>query len=199
MNVKKRVVIISVALILLVGSAACYAPRLLAYADKPFKSDAIILFLGPSQTARGKEANLLLNEGYARFLLVPGLHQVIAPAGIPQELAGAMQHTALSGARGYPSYYEKTHLEVLFAKRMMDVMELKSAIMVSSPYHMKRIKTICEKVFGEQAYYISYVPTRYERGMTDLLNIDKADIRPMMLEFAKIFWFYLYSSFSDWV
>ena len=193
---KNKSVTILCTIVLIFGIVVYYAPHFLAYADKPVKSDAIILFLGPNPAAREKEANRLINEGYSRFLIVPGLRQVISIGAISPQLAEVIKNTSSSSAGGYPSYYEKTHLEVLYANKMMNALKLTSAIMVSSPYHMKRIKMICEKAFGEQARYISYVPTSYEPGMTDLGHIDRADIHPMILEFAKIFWFNLYSFFS---
>jgi DUF218 domain len=197
MDVRNKSMAVLFALVLLLMmTGVYYAPRFLACADKPVKSDAIILFLGPNPAAREKEAHFLFNEGYARFLIVPGLQQVISTGGISPQLSDVIKNTSSSGAEGYPSYYEKTHLEVLYAEKMINALKLKSAIMVSSPYHMKRIKMICEKTFGEQARYISYVPTSYEPGMTDMGHIDRADIRPLMLEFAKIVWFNLYSFFS---
>ncbi len=195
MNVRIRYIAILVVLVLMVATAVYYAPHFLAYADKPVKSDAIILFWGPNFAAREKEAHLLLNEGYARFLIAPGVQQVISTENISPQLADAIKHIYAGDAGDNHRYYEKTHYEVLYAKKIMNAMRLKSAIMVSSPYHMKRIKMICEKTFGEQAIYISYVPTRYERFMTDLLRMDREDIRLMMLEFTKICWFCLYSAF----
>ena len=196
MAVKNKTIVILLVLVLLAGTSIYYAPCLLAYADKPVKADAIILFWVPSLAAREKEANLLLNEGYAKFLIVPTLQRVISTADLSPQLAAMIKNAVSSSAGVYPSYYEKTNLEVLQAKRIMDAMGLKSAIMVSSPYHMTRIKMICEKTFGEQARHMLYVPTSYEPAMTDLSHIDRADILPMMLEFAKIWWFYMYSFFS---
>lgn len=195
MYVKTISISIIFILILMVGIAVYNAPYLLAYADKPVKSEAIVLFLGNNFPAREKEVNRLLNEGYSTFLIVPSLKKVTATAALPLQLNGASTNGIPSDTRGYPSYYERTHIEVLYAKKIMDSVGLKSAIMVSSPYHMKRIRMICERTFGERARYITYVPTSYEHGTTDLGHTDSADIGPVMLEFVKIFWFYLYASF----
>jgi hypothetical protein len=120
---------------------------------------------------------------------------VIAAVGVFPQRADAINLAAAGSAGEYPGYYENTHREVLYAQKIMNAMGLKSAIMVSSPYHMKRIKMICEKTFGEQARYISYVPTSHEPGMTDFGHVDPAETKMVILEFAKICWFRLYSLF----
>ena len=194
MNVKCRAIAIIFVLALLVGTAVYYAPSFLAYANKPVKSDAIILFLGKDSSARRKEAHRLLNEGYAGFLIIPAAHQVFDSSNVPLQPADTAKHGSRR-AREYPRYYEATHVEVLDAQKMMNSMGLTSAIMVSSPYHMKRIKIICDKTFGEQARYILYVPASYESGMTDWGHVASADVKMVMLECVKIGWFRLYSSF----
>ena len=194
-NVKKIAIAILCVLIVLTGVAVYNAPRLLVYADKPVKSDAVILFVGIESSTRSKEAHLLFNEGYSRYLIVPSSQQVIAAVGVSPQRTVAINLAAAGGAGKYPGYYENTHREVLYAQKMMNSMGLKSAIMVSSPYHMRRIKMICEKTFGEQARYISYVPTSYEPGMTDFGHVDRAELKMVILEFAKICWFRFYSLF----
>jgi len=47
-----------------------YAPKYLAYADQPVKSDVIVLFVGPDWNARKKEALKPIEEGYARHLRI---------------------------------------------------------------------------------------------------------------------------------
>jgi hypothetical protein len=118
----------------LTGTAIYYAPRFLIYADKPVKSDAIILFVG-SEDSR-KEARRLLDEGYARFLIVPAFKQVFTHKYIPMKIPDVIKHKTSKFFSEYLSYYENTDVEVLYAKKMMNAMELKSTIMVSSPCHM---------------------------------------------------------------
>jgi uncharacterized SAM-binding protein YcdF (DUF218 family) len=86
-------------------------------------------------------------------------------------------------------------VEILLAKRTMNALGLKSAIMVSSPYHMKRIQMISRKVFGEQSRFISYVPTRFEQNPFVLRDMDRGAWMFVIHEFVKICWFSLYSPF----
>jgi hypothetical protein len=177
--------------VLLTGVAAYHAPRFLVYADNPVKSDAVILFLGADFTARKKEAARLLYEDYSRFLIIPSYRQVISLEKIPFFPAARGQ----GGFKSYPRFYEKTHLELLYAKKMMDTMGLRSAIMVSSPYHMKRIKMIAGRVFGEQSRLLSFTPTPYENDPIHLREMDRTDWMFVMNEYIKICWFQLYSLF----
>ena len=71
----------------------------------------------------------------------------------------------------YPSFYEDTHIEIIEAQKRMSDYGLKSAIFVSSPHHMRRIKLIAEKVFKSNNYNFYYVPTRYENISVNCLGI----------------------------
>jgi len=193
---KKTLVLVCLASVLPLGMFVYQAPRFLVYADRPLKSDAVILFVGENLAARKKEAQRLLDEGYARFLIVPAYHQAYARNGV-------FSHTEAYGNRDphgpgwYPRFYEDTHIEALYAKQIMDAMGLKSAVMCSSPYHMRRIRIISRKVFGEQAYHLSYDPTPYERNPVVLWELNRADWIFVMQEYVKICWFRLYSPFID--
>jgi hypothetical protein len=175
--------------ILFMGSVAYIAPCFLVYADKPVKSDAVVLFVGPALTAREKEAVRLLYEGYGRFLIIPAYKQVISHEKITGPFSGKF--------KAYPDFYERTHIEMLYAEKIMHAIGVRSAIMVSSPYHMKRISMIAGKVFGEQARLFLYVPTRYESNPTNLWNMDYHDWMFVMSEYIKICWFQLYSPFIN--
>ena len=77
---------------------------------------------------------------------------------------------------------------------MMGNRGLKTAIMVSSPYHMRRIKVIAEKVFGDNLT-VRYVPTRYEPIPGNFWLFNSYDCKFVLTEYAKIAWFVLYSPF----
>ena len=192
---KYRLVALVLIVVLLVGIAAYYAPRFLVYADRLVKSDALVLFLGPEFSARKKEADQLLDKGYARYLILPSLNMVYTRGGIPVNVPDSPEKAGAGRLSEYPRYYEKTHIELLYAKRVMTAMGLTSAIMVSSPYHMKRISMIAERVFGYQSYFFSYAPTQYGRDPIHLWEIGRTDWMFVLSEYIKICWFQLYSHF----
>ncbi len=189
----KPLLLVCIVSLLLAGMFAYEAPRFLAYANSPARSDAVILFVGENLAARKKEAVRLLAEGYARFLIIPAYHQVYARLGISYR-------TDVSGNRGwrmYPDFYSDTHIEALYAKQMMDTMGLKSAVMCSSAYHMRRIRMISRKVFAERASSLSYDPTPYDRNPVDFLEMNWANWIFVIQEYVKMCWFCIYSPFID--
>lgn len=193
-------------MIAIVLALAClfffFGPSFLIYDEKPVKSDAIILFCGDYYKTRERAAEKLLLEGYARYLIVPLYDDVqhILPEGrvvhsSPSEKP-ASQMFHMRKAVLYEKYYEDTHVELLEGKRIMDEMGLHSIILVSSPYHMKRIKLIADMVFSGPKYSFKCVPTPYERPFAAGDWFDKANSTMMFREYAKLVWFFLYRAIS---
>jgi uncharacterized SAM-binding protein YcdF (DUF218 family) len=180
---------------LLAGTALYFAPRYFVYAERPVKSDAVVLFVGPNFAAREREAHRLVEEGYSQLIIVPAFRQIYARGQTDgPRPSGLYRSVSLDGLKTYPRYYENTHIEVLNAWDMMQAMGLKSAIMVSSPYHMRRISMISGKVFGESCRFMTYVPTRYERCPQGLREMDASYWMRIFGEAVKICWFHI--SFS---
>lgn len=71
----KRLIVISGLVVVLFAYALAY----LAYTDKPIKSDAIVLFVGPDYEARLKEAHKLIEEGYANTIIIPVQNNSLFP------------------------------------------------------------------------------------------------------------------------
>ena len=173
-----------------------YGPSYLMYADEPLMSDAVVLFLGPDNKARQEDANRLMREGYAHYLFVPAYGRITEASSLSSS-AGAKKANPkliISGLKPRP-YFENTHVEVLEAKRMMAQYRLNSAIFVSSPDHMRRIKIITERIFHEEPVRIVFVPIRVEPGTHQDLTL--SDYRHMGTEYVKIIWFLIYSSFRS--
>ncbi len=175
--------------------ALYYGPRYLTYADEPLRSDALVLFVGLDNKAKQEDANRLMSEGYARYLFIPAYGRITEASSL-SSTAGAKKANPkliISGLKPKP-YFENTHVEVLEAKRMMEQYGLKSAIFVSSPDHMRRIKIIAERIFHEAPVRIVFVPIRVEPAHQDLML---SDYRRMGKEYVKIIWFLMYSSFRS--
>ncbi len=175
-----------------------YGPRYLTYADKPLRSDAVVLFVGPDNKARQEDANRLMHEGYARYLFIPAYGRITEALSL-SSTAGtnkANPKLIISGLKPRP-YFENTHVEVLEAKRMMEQYRLKSAIFVSSPVHMRRIKIITDRIFHEEPVRIVFVPIRVEPAPQDLFDLTLSDYKRMGKEYVKIIWFLMYSPFRS--
>ena len=190
--------------LLLTLLALLAAPGLLFTGDLPRRADAVVLFVGPGNGNRMREAEQLIKEGYARYLLIPTWNELYAadPAGGLVRIAGNRPRGSrlfrIRKAASYKNYYENTHIEALEAKRMLDDLGLSSALLVSSGYHMRRIRLIAGRVFDARRYSVSCNPARWQRPFTaaDWLDRERRDI--MVGEYLKIGWFLTYGLVSFW-
>jgi hypothetical protein len=176
--------------------ALVYAPQYLAYADKPVKSDVVVPFVGNDFNAREKEALKLLEEGYAQHLIIPAFGTMYKYSLLSRHfrvvrLSGTY---GMANKKNYPRYHENTHIEVQEAKKMMAISGFKSAIFVSSPYHMRRIKTMAEREFKNIQGNKSFVPTRYVKVSKGFSAVNNITIQKAMIEYVKLAWFYVYST-----
>ncbi|HUI66741.1 MAG TPA: ElyC/SanA/YdcF family protein [Nitrospirota bacterium] len=172
-------------------------PGYLAYSDSPRPADAVILLVGPEFVARRRKACQVAVECRARYLIVPAYMKVF-PVTAKQlsDIKGITdEEIALFYDRrkrlSYKPYFEDTHVEILAAKRLMDDYGLKSAVFVSSEYHMRRIRLIAQRVFGDAKYAIACIPARVETPDGKLFQV-KQRIYWMLSESVKICWFFAY-------
>ncbi len=195
----KSLVIIGFILVILAGLIS-YSPRFLLYSSECRKADAIILLLGPDFKARQKEASVLINEGMADYLIIPAYHKTygIYDKGKGQYLLPDLHsfEPNNNNVLHTPDFYEDTHLEIIEAKKIMSDYGLKSAIFVSSPYHMRRIKLIAAKIFDLNKGDFYFVPTRYEKVPVNGWELSSTDWRKVRREYGKILWFFIYFTWS---
>lgn len=174
------------------------ASRFLLFSTELCKADAVILFVGPEFEDRYKQAGELLEKGYAEYLIIPGYH-VAARYSRDSDAHASRPETwrlppdAVNQVTVRP-FYEKTHTELLYARAQMDELGLKSAIFVSSPYHMRRICIISKRVFDPAHHRLSFIPTRFEKMNASQWYLNWNDARWVSTEYAKIVWFYFYSA-----
>lgn len=177
------------------------APSFLFISEAPVRADAVVLFVGGETGTREKEARQLLREGFADYLIIPATGQIKkrGPDGRleafnwkrPEDVSN-QRTKELTNQKNW--FVENTHIEVYEAKRLMDNLGLRSALFVSSPYHMRRIKVISGKVFQDQMT-VSYMPTRYESLGKGFWLFNSYERKSVLTEYAKIAWFHAYSPF----
>ena len=203
MHKRKKRLLIWLLIVLLIIGIIVWAPHFLLYSSNYQKTDAVVLFLGPDFTARQKEAYKIINEGKADYLIIPAYHKVyrVFDKGTKKYFSPNLS----SGSRikkkdllapspsPSPSFYEDTHLETIEARKMMSDFGLKSAIFVSSPYHMRRIKLIVTKVFAGEKGGFYFVPTSYEKASGSFWELSGADWKKVGWEYIKMLWFSLYT------
>lgn len=182
----------AIIVVLIFAGFVLYAPNYLFYADTPRKSDAVVLFLGNEFKERRSEAVKLVQEGYVNFFIIPAYGRLVEAQKHPE----ASKRVAPFRSIHYPSYYEDTHIEIIETKKLMDKKGLRSAIFVSSPYHMRRIKTITDRVFPKDSYTVVFVPTRFEKVTNGFWFLNESDLKKVASEYGKIAWFFIYQQFK---
>ncbi len=195
----KRFVIICCILFLFAG-LIFISPRYLLYSTDYKKTDAIIILLGPDFKARKKEADALLNKGMANYLIIPAYHKAytINARTMEKKLTPYKNSPASANYKdvSYPGFYEDTHLEILEARQVMSIFGLKSAIFVSSPYHMRRVQLIVRSVFDSNNGAFYFVPTSFEKAPANFWELSSVEWRKVRREYSKILWFYVYSTWT---
>ncbi len=199
----KRITIVIAVCVILAGAVA-WAPYYLTRGDKPTKSDVIVLLIGSKLAPRKDEVFKLIEDGYARYLIIPAYGKVSDAGLFPNRAPQMNPKPDRSLARGrpvslrhYPRHFEDTHVEIIEAKKMMDRAGFKSAIFVSSPYHMRRVSIIANTVFGKGGYRLTFVPSRYEQGKGVTWFLEKWHLNFVTREYSKIAWFLLYRHFPS--
>ncbi len=177
-------------------------PGFLTYKDRLVPCDAVVVFLGDENRTREQEAEMLLLEGYARRLIIPALGEIrrITPDGrfmpVTKDMGAGNLLFKLRKKAFYRKYYENTHIEVLEAKRLMAESGCRSAILVSSPYHMRRIRMIAGKVFGDGSLTFNCAPIAFEKHFYTVDWRVGYGRETILSEYVKIGWFLIYNQFG---
>jgi hypothetical protein len=180
-------------------AAWCFAvllPSYLLYATPVEPTDAAVLFLGPGEEARRQQLDELVAKGWTKFVIVPWKGEIIetrvsrAPV-TPEKTARMARALRVDFNK---SFVERTHVEVRQALELMEYIAVTRAVFVSSPYHMRRIKLMADRVFDADTYKITYLPTAYDPPQWPWFAHWK-DVKWVFSEWVKIVWFLLYSPF----
>lgn len=180
---------------------ASHSPKYLLFREQPKQSDCIIPLLGKEYLERKKEAYQLISEGYSKVLLIPPRYRLVKVTEqmerVPIQVKEALSELSINAYKVNPQYYwhENTHIELILAKEYMRAYGFDSAIVVSSPYHMRRVKLLTELVFPEKEYTITCVPDRYEHVHNPWWK-NRKDLTWITMEYTKITWFLIYQRFS---
>jgi hypothetical protein len=176
-------------------SLVFYAPHYLTYATPPSKSDVIIVLYGPDFRNRLTEAQRLISDSYATNIMIPAyLVKYLMTANDSLVLRDNHMPNDIAPLG---NKYEGTHVELRIAREMMNKSGFHSANLVSSLYHMRRIKIIAEKVFDRGHHRLSFVPAQNVKIKKHLWFLSKYDSLNISSEYLKILWFVLYNSFAE--
>ncbi|MBC9785362.1 YdcF family protein [Heliobacterium chlorum] len=134
-----------------------FAGDFLVLADEPTKADAIIVLSG-DDGGRTERAVELYHQGYAPYIILSGgrVYQETTMAELMQKHAiklGVPKEAIILENKSSSTYQNAAH-----SKEIMEKYQFKSAIVVSSNYHMRRTKLVFEQVFQGTSDVFAYVP-----------------------------------------
>ena len=194
---KKRIGMVMLGAAVLAAGVFC-APRFLAYSTGCARADAVVVLLGPVFNDRDRHARDLMSREMADTLVIPAYQKIFTvDRGKLKRVSVRKDPDRLKTNQGAkaPSYYEDTHLELIEAKRIMRQYGQTTAIFVSSPYHMRRIRMMVGKEYGSPEGHC-FLPTPYEKAQVNAWELKASDWKKVGREYVKIAWFLVY---SPWV
>jgi len=131
------------------------AGRFLTVDEQPQKADVIIILAG-DLGARTERGVALWHEGYAPYIIVSG-GNVYHNTNIGELMA---EHAVELGVpRQFIIVEPRAHTtfqNAVYSKEVMQQHDFNSAIIVSSDYHMKRVRFIFRKVFTSDITQLTF-------------------------------------------
>lgn len=156
MKILKATLVLMLALAVLVLAVIVGIGWYLAPQDKLVKSDAIIVVSGGDTNKRTDEGVKLWKGGWAPTLILVG-----AAADKGTSNAAVMRLRAVSeGVPAEHTLIEERSANTLenaqYLKPILESKNIRSGILVSSPYHTRRVKTTFHKVYGKDYHFIAH-------------------------------------------
>jgi len=153
---RKKINLILVLLaFLFFASIGKFAGQFLVINEQPQKADVIVILAGDRgyRTERGAE---LFQAGYAPYIIVSGgpIYNNITAADLMMNHAVELGIPAEAIIK--ESYADSTYQNAVYTKEIMEQRGFKSVIIVSSDFHMRRVKMVFERVFKDTDIELIY-------------------------------------------
>ncbi len=180
-----------------------FLPVFLLYRDPPARSDAVMLMIGHDMNRPVAGAEALTKKGYASLLLIPARNKILKYDPVRCLFQNTGYSIAAESLRclvrrlkdGFPCCPENTDVEFRIGLALMQKLDIYSAIVVSSPYHMRRIRMIVLHDARNAGRRFLFVPADGKQGFDPLWIFDTGQVKWVFTEYAKILWFSAYSRF----
>lgn len=164
--------------------------EILVYNEIPLYSDVIIVLSGEDEGQRARYAFNLYQRGLSKRILLSGRRNLQEETGIDLmerylvKLGVPKQNIILE------RYSESTVENAFFSKKLMEENGFKSAIVVTSPFHTRRVSIIFKKTFSPKLKVLVC-------SDPDVLNIKKwwhnpRDRRIVVRECFQIVWYLIF-------
>ena len=183
------------------------SPTFLVYSDRPEKVEVAALFNGNPYYYREAEAKKQADLSIRKKLIIPFKGIIINSCSLKKETQLTelkklirKECPGIIKKKDDPEkykFYETTYIEILNTKIMMDYLNIKTAVIVSYPYHLRRIKIMLGSVFDNSQYKIILLPSKFEPRKKIFWFLNRDDIKWIFSEYIKICWFFLHKPFIE--
>jgi hypothetical protein len=197
-SVKVRTIRLFPILAVLIAGLFFLGPMLI-HRDPIKPVDAVVLLLGNDAT-RVPEAMALLQEGWAKTLIVAAEGQVSEFSGdgklsLRKKFRIEELLNTVKQKENYKAFWENTHIELCLAREIMARENITTIAMVTSPYHTRRVQFMAYRVFSDKNDIV-VIPSRFEKTHGVRWMFNKNEQKSVFLESLKNVWFFVYSVFS---
>ena len=117
--------------------------------QEPQNADIIIVLSGGEE--RMEVASRLLDEGYSNTILLTNVY------GFSPQAISDMESNESAEVIYRDDQSTSTLASAKYSRKMMEETKLKSALIVSSEYHMRRVKMNFERTFKGTGYELTYI------------------------------------------
>ncbi|MEC0169768.1 YdcF family protein [Paenibacillus graminis] len=150
---RKRILFLYLPVLLVLTLCFFGAGRFLQFNQSPKKADAIIVLSGG--TGRIEDAVELYKSGYAPYLLLSNSKEITSTSGdmLQTALALGIPDDAILTEDAALSTYQNAKLTLPIMKQH----GFTSAIVVSSDFHMRRVKLLFDHVYNHSGIELTYV------------------------------------------
>ena len=161
-----------------------------------------MLMIGHDMQRRTTGAKSLLRKGCASLLMIPARNKVLSYNSATDTLvetgwrmpAHVFQDIVRQTKNAFLIEPENTQVEFRIGLALMNRLSLNSAIIVSSPYHMRRIRMIVLHEARNSGKHFIFVPADANQKFDPLWIFDLSQVKWIAKEYIKIVWFLFYES-----
>lgn len=188
-NIKMWFLTILISVLLMIYLACINPPwsllaKLLVVDDQPDRVDVLIVLEGDSE--RDLYAAQFYRLGWAPKIIITGCGAPAQKMVIRAVNAGVKAEDII-----LEEHAKSTYENALFSKEIALSQNFKSAIVVSSPYHMRRTKLVFERLFRNSDIQLLYCSTKESGFNVDGLCKSEIDRSIVKREYIKLiyYWF----------
>jgi uncharacterized SAM-binding protein YcdF (DUF218 family) len=183
-KIRKKIRLLVVLLLVL---CFLFAGKYLDYSTQPVKSDVIIV-LGGGNGERESEASHLYKEHYANYVMLTdgGQRSEAYTKKADKEINwlvndGVPRTDIITELRS-----RSTYTNALYTKKLMEKYNFKSALVVSSSYHMRRAKYAFSNVYRSSGIKLTYQSAKVPHYMPALWWRNKIGWKYTSSEYVKL-------------